>query len=120
MKWIKKAGLYALAGLASVMVLGSMTGMLLGSLGSVMEGDGFKVSFNLGLILNPATWLTGVVETALIVLLFLLFGSSTARASKRMLKSKAQRIEGALENSRFMNDKEKDELFPHKRFTKLN
>ena len=93
--------------------------MLLGSLGSVMEGDGFKVSFNLGLILNPATWLTGVVETALIVLLFLLFGSSTARASKRMLKSKAQRIEGALENSRFMNDKEKDELFPHKRFTKL-
>ena len=85
----------------------------------LIEGEGFNVAFHIGLFLAPSTWLTGAVETALLVLLFMLFGSSTAKASKRMLKSKAQRIEGALENSRFMNDKEKDDLFPHKRFTRL-
>ena len=93
--------------------------MILESAAAMMAGDGFKLAFGIGLFFNPTTWLTGVVETALVALLFMLFGSSTAKTSKRMLKSKAQRIEGALENSRFMNDKEKDELFPHKRFTRL-
>ena len=119
MDWIKKAGLYALAALVSVIILGSMTGMLMEAVTGLIEGEGFNVAFHIGLFLAPSTWLTGAVETALLVLLFMLFGSSTAKASKRMLKSKAQRIEGALENSRFMNDKEKDDLFPHKRFTRL-
>ena len=119
MDWIKKAGLYALAALVSVIILGSMTGMLMEAVSGLIEGEGFNVAFHIGLFLAPSTWLTGAVETALLVLLFMLFGSSTAKASKRMLKSKAQRIEGALENSRFMNDKEKDDLFPHKRFTRL-
>ena len=93
--------------------------MLMEAVSGLIEGEGFNVAFHIGLFLAPSTWLTGAVETALLVLLFMLFGSSTAKASKRMLKSKAQRIEGALENSRFMNDKEKDDLFPHKRFTRL-
>ena len=96
-----------------------MTGMLMEAVSGLIEGEGFNVAFHIGLFLAPSTWLTGAVETALLVLLFMLFGSSTAKATKRMLKSKAQRIEGALENSRFMNDKEKDDLFPHKRFTRL-
>ena len=102
-----------------MIILGSMTGMLMEAVSGLIEGEGFNVAFHIGLFLAPSTWLTGAVETALLVLLFMLFGSSTAKASKRMLKSKAQRIEGALENSRFMNDKEKDDLFPHKRFTRL-
>ena len=93
--------------------------MLMEAVSGLIEGEGFNVAFHIGLFLAPSTWLTGAVETALLVLLFMLFGSSTVKASKRMLKSKAQRIEGALENSRFMNDKEKDDLFPHKRFTRL-
>ena len=93
--------------------------MLMEAVSGLIEGEGFNVAFHIGLFLAPSTWLTGAVETALLVLLFMLFGSSTAKASKRMLKSKAQRIEGALENSRFMNDKEMDDLFPHKRFTRL-
>ena len=93
--------------------------MLMEAVSGLIEGEGFNVAFHIGLFLAPSTWLTGALETALLVLLIMLFVSRTAKASKRMLKSKAQRIEGALENSRFMNDKEKDDLFPHKRFTRL-
>ena len=119
MDWIKKAGLYALGALASILILGSMTGMAISGVTEMLAGNGFRIALNASVLLSPITYLTGLVETVLIALLFLVFGGSTARASKRMLKGKAKRIEGALENSRFMNDKEKNELFPHKLFTKL-
>ena len=93
--------------------------MAISGVTEMLAGNGFRIALNASVLLSPITYLTGLVETVLIALLFLVFGGSTARASKRMLKGKAKRIEGALENSRFMNDKEKNELFPHKLFTKL-
>ena len=59
MDWIKKAGLYALAALVSVIILGSMTGMLMEAVSGLIEGEGFNVAFHIGLFLAPSTWLTG-------------------------------------------------------------
>ena len=93
MDWIKKAGLYALGALASILILGSMTGMAISGVTEMLAGNGFRIALNASVLLSPITYLTGLVETVLIALLFLVFGGSTARASKRMLKGKAKRIE---------------------------
>lgn len=113
-KIIKKAALYAGLFLLSVVFFGGLISMLLGYM---ISGDG-KI-LRLSVFGEAETYLYGAIISALAVLLWLLFDNNTAKKSKRILKSKAQRIEGALENSRFMDDSERDENFPHKKFKAL-
>lgn len=116
MKLVKKIGLYAAAAILSILVLGGLVEM---SVRYLQIGGSISGAFDLTVYGDTETYLIGFLLTCLLCLLYLVFHSNTAKVSKRMLKSKAQRIEGALENSRFMTDKEKDENFPHKKFTKL-
>ena len=74
MDWIKKAGLYALGALASILILGSMTGMAISGVTEMLAGNGFRIALNASVLLSPITYLTGLVETVLIALLFLVFG----------------------------------------------
>ncbi len=113
--FLKTAGIYLLLGLLSTAVLGGLTSMAFGYLSNM--GGGF-VDF--GVYLRPSTWLYGLLETVLLVLAYMVFTPAGAKRNKRVLRGKGQRIEGALENSRFMNEAERDEYFPKKKFTKLN
>lgn len=113
--FMKKVGIYALLALLSVVLLGGATAM---AFGYILSG-GEKL-FDFTVWLSPTTWLYGLLETVLVVLAYLVLMPSGAKRSKRVLRSKAERIEGALENSRFMTDAERDEFFPRKKFTKLN
>ncbi len=115
MKIVKKMGAYGALFLFLIVFTG----------GALAMGLNFFVSGGTGQVWDPAvfldltTYLYGGVVTALMVLLYLLFDNNTAKRSKRVLKRKAERIEGALENSRFLTDKERDEYFPHKKFKAL-
>ncbi len=111
---LKKVGIYVLLGLLAVVVLGGITAMTFSYL---TNGGGF---LNFTVYASPSTWLYGVLEVILLVLAYMVFTPASAKRSKRVLRGKAQRIEGALENSRFMTDAERDEYFPKKKFTKLN
>ncbi|MBO5551137.1 MAG: type IV secretory system conjugative DNA transfer family protein [Lachnospiraceae bacterium] len=72
-------------------------------------------------IISPNTIIFGACEVAIIVVLVLVNGNtSVLRASKNMLNSKAERVEGSLENSRWMEEKERNELFPKTQFSKLS
>ncbi len=113
MKILKKVGIYAALALVSVVVLGGAVAMLLAFFTS---GGGIHPE----VFLEATTYLYGAIITVLAVLIWLLFDNNTAKKSKRILKGKAQRIEGALENSRFMEDKERDENFPRKHFNALD
>ena len=111
---LKKVGIYALLGLLAVVVFGGITAMAFGYL---LNGGSF---LNFAVYASPSTWLYGLLEVVLLTLAYMVFTPASAKRSKRVLRGKAQRIEGALENSRFMTDAERDENFPKKKFTKLN
>ena len=61
-----------------------------------------------------------VLEVAAIVLYFAIGLGTPGKNSAKMLKSKTKGIEGNLENSRFLTDKEKDDLFPKKKYNSLD
>lgn len=113
MKLLKKAVVYAVLFLVMTLILGGITAMLLGAL---FEGRSFM---NFGVFLQKNTYLYGAVESALVCLIYLMFDTNTAKRSKRILKNRAERIEGVLENSRFMTEEERDDLFPRAAFKAL-
>ena len=72
-------------------------------------------------IFSPNTLVFGAAEVAIILVAVVVNGnSSILRASKNMLNSKAERVEGSLENSRWMEERERNELFPKVQFSKLS
>lgn len=76
--------------------------------------------FDLSLLLDAMTWITGFIAVvAVSAIYFVMHGSTFGKTKKFMKGSKKDVVESSLENSRFMTDKEKDEIFPHKQFTKL-
>lgn len=117
MKIIKKALLYVVLFAIAAVVLGGLTAMLMTV---VFETQDFSNFLNFNVFLQTNTYLYGAVETALLVLGYLLFNPASSKRNKRVLRSKAERVEGALENSRFMTDSERDENFPKKKFKSLN
>lgn len=115
-----KIALSAVAGVVGIVVLGGITAMSVNTFQELMITGKIESPFlNFGVYLNLMTWFYGVIEMALLVLFSVVFSSNSFRQSKKMLKGKAKQVEGVLENSRFMTDAEKNDLFPHKRFKAL-
>lgn len=115
MKMVKKIVGYGCLILAAVVIFGGIIAMVFHYF--ALGGHGDMIDFRVFFEMN--TYLYGGIAVSLMVLLFLLFDNNTAKRSKRMLRGKAERVEGVLENSRFLTEKERDEYFPHKRFRSL-
>ena len=75
--------------------------------------------FDPWLLIDPKTYLVGFLAMCVIAVLWIVFDYDAGRRSRRMMNQKARRIEGALENSDFMSDKERDKLFKPYKYTKL-
>ncbi len=75
--------------------------------------------FDPWLLLDPMTYFIGLLGMCVIAVLWVVYDYDAGRRSRRMMKQKARRIEGALENSDFMSDKERDSLFKPYKFTTL-
>lgn len=80
----------------------------------------YATLFKPELFLELNTYGYGLLLIALMVVLYFVFSNDATRKSKRMLKTKAKGVEGALENSRFLTDKERDDLFKPYKYSKLN
>lgn len=105
---------------AAVLVIGSgVIGYLLRAfmenLDPMMRGQGF--SWDIGLLFDLKTW--GIGALTLLILWAVMWvgtGRSTGASGKGrgLLRGKADKsvVEGALENSRFLTDEERDEFFP--------
>ncbi|MEG2452406.1 MAG: type IV secretory system conjugative DNA transfer family protein [Clostridium sp.] len=116
---IKKVAAYAGAFLVVTTILGFAVNSLLTGLMPIMMGGQPGNMFDPRLLLQGSTYLYGGVTTVLITLVYLLFHVDSAKSKRRILKGKGERIEGGLENARFMDSKEKDSLFDPYQFTKL-
>ncbi len=58
------------------------------------------------------TYKYGFGLTLAAILLYQVFSNQNSKKAKRMLKGKAKGVESVLENSLFMTDKERNEIFP--------
>ena len=119
MQFIKKALkwiiLLALCGTA----IGYLANVLILSLNDILETQDYSLLWNPGLFLERNTYIYGGVVLALILVLYLIYGNNDAKRARRMMKDKAKGIEGALENSRFMTDKERNFNFKPYDYSKL-
>ena len=107
--------------LIGIVVLGSITSALMLSIENMMSTGTFGLQgVNFMQIVSPQAIIYGVSEVVIIGVLILINGNAGAlKASKRLLGGKAERVEGSLENSRWMEEQERNELFPRTQFSKL-
>ena len=107
--------------LIGIVVLGSITSALMLSIENMMSTGTFGLQgVNFMQIVSPQAIIYGVSEVVIIGVLILINGNAgTLKASKRLLGGKAERVEGSLENSRWMEEQERNELFPRTQFSKL-
>ena len=98
----------------SALFLGTLIRFLLENLSASVEGSGWR--FRWQLLAEPATWIIGVSVTVFLGVIYALNGGfSSSNKGARFLKGKGgekDRIEGSLENSRFLTDEERDKYFP--------
>ena len=97
--------------LLSSLVLGTLLRTLVESLMDL--SDGFQ--FRLAMLVEPLTWGIGVTVTAVLALLYAISGGFRGFGGKGLLGGKSgedSRVEGSLENSRFLTDRERDKYFP--------
>ncbi|MBR5116971.1 MAG: type IV secretory system conjugative DNA transfer family protein, partial [Lachnospiraceae bacterium] len=115
-KWL----LYVIGGILGVLVLGVLTNAVMSGLHFMTEGEKYRPDFSPEVVFSSASVIYGIAEMLIIGIVYVMFLSNPeSRSSKRMLNSKAERVEGALENSRWMEEKERNELFPKTEFSKL-
>ncbi|MCR5675649.1 MAG: type IV secretory system conjugative DNA transfer family protein [Lachnospiraceae bacterium] len=113
-KWL----FIGLGGLLGMFILGGLTNALMAGLGFMAAGEGYRPDFTV--FISKTSFIYGFVEALIIGVVYVMFLSNPAgNSAKRMLNSKAERVEGALENSRWMEEKERNELFPKTEFSKL-
>ena len=98
----------------SALFLGTLIRFLLENLSASVEGSGWH--FRWQLLAEPATWIIGVSIMVFLGVIYALNGGfSSSNKGARFLKGKGgekDRIEGSLENSRFLTDEERDKYFP--------
>jgi len=110
----KTIALYVAIFLISSLLLGTLVRFIVENVSASLGTDGWH--FRWKLLIEPMTWLVGVVIDLLMAAIYALNGGfRSANKGTRMLKGKGgekDRIEGSLENSRFLTDEERDKYFP--------
>ncbi len=109
---------------AGVIVLGAVSGVLLASLSEWQAGESFRVIITPQTVFGTEQLIYGLIETGILFALYIVYWlNSPAGAANRLLGGVAgdgSRVEGSLENSRWMSDKERNELFPKRYFNQLD
>ena len=118
-EWAKEADrktilLGVLIFLASALLLGTLIRFLVENISASLLGEGWH--FRAGLLIEPLTWVIGLAINLLMMTVYALNGGfrSSNRGAK-FLRGKGgekDRVEGSLENSRFLTDEERDKYFP--------
>ena len=109
-----------LGGLVGIFILGALTNAMMAGLAGSMSGEGFKPDFSPQTIFSKTSLIYGVVEVVILGIIYGVYLANPAKGvANNMLNSKADRVEGALENSRWMTEKERNELFPHTMYNSL-
>ncbi|MCL2637771.1 MAG: type IV secretory system conjugative DNA transfer family protein [Oscillospiraceae bacterium] len=107
----------------TVTVLGYFVSVLIENGSEILEANDYSLLWEPSLLFELNTYIYGGVIAGLLIALYFIYGNDSARRAKRMMKGKAKGIESALENSRFMTDKERDfnfSLFDYGKLKNIN
>ena len=104
--------LYAVLFVVSTLLCGTLVRFVMENLNASIAGESWR--FRLGLFAEGETWLIGLVINIVFFAVFALNGGFRGVGGRGLLggKGEGDRIEGSLENSRFLTDKERDKYFP--------
>ena len=120
---MKKVALNVMMAILAIIVLGAITGVLLASLNEWDAITGFHLVVTPKTLFGAEQIIYGITELGLLAGLYFIYRlSSNVDSANRLLRgrgAKNERVESSLENSRFMTDKERNELFPKSQFHKL-
>ncbi|MCD8089392.1 MAG: type IV secretory system conjugative DNA transfer family protein [Clostridiales bacterium] len=120
MKAVKKYISYAAVGLVLGLVLGWLINCAAYHLPEAVSTGKYRNMFDISLFLNINTYLMGLAVFAVFVVLFLVFGESNAKKAKKLMNTnRVNQVYAGLEDSRFMNSKERDNNFPSYNFSRL-
>ena len=112
----KKAGtllLYALIFVVGALVLGTVVRLLIENVNAIFYGEGW--TFRAHMLIEASTWGVGLVFVLVLAASYALAGGFGGTFRNGLLGGKngeGDRVEGSLENSRFLTDKERDKYFP--------
>lgn len=79
----------------------------------------FKFFWRPYLFQDIALYKTGAVAAIFSTLLFMVFNPTSAAKRRRILNAKSKAVNTNLENSRWLTDEERDQIFPPTKFNKL-
>ena len=100
--------------LVAALLMGTLVRVLIDNLGSTVEGEKWKINWHR--LIEPLTWAIGLLIVLLLGTIYAINGGfRTGNKGAAFLKGKGgekDRIEGSLENSRFLTDAERDKYFP--------
>ena len=97
--------------LVGIEVLGFFVRTAIANVNGVFAGNPLILDWHV--LIEPLTWMQGLVAVIVVALLvFVTDYRSISAKSMRDKKGMDARTEGALENSRFLTDKERDKYFP--------
>ena len=107
--------LYIVCFLVGSLILGIIVRYVVENIGSAVQGQPWR--FRFGLLLEPGTWLIGVVIAVMIFAIIAINGGfrSIGSLGRGLLGGKGAEqdvVQGSLENSRFLTDAERDKYFP--------
>ena len=110
----KTIALYIAIFVLGSLLFGTIIMVIIEALGASAAGEEYR--FRWGILIDPLTWAAGVGTIVLMSALYALNGGfRSTKKGTMMLKGKGgekDRIEGSLENSRFLTDEERDKYFP--------
>ena len=104
--------LYVFLFLGGSLLMGTIVRMSIESIGSLIGGGGWI--FRPHMLIEPLTWGIGNAIMIVFVAVFAINGGFRGSFGSGLLggKGEGDRIEGSLENSRFLTDQERDKYFP--------
>lgn len=117
----KKIVNYILLWILLCIVFGGITAFFEGAI----KGIEFKADEGVARMLTPVSLIYGSIEASLAIVLYQIFHiGGVGRRTKNVLKDserrmKSARVEGSLENARFMTEKERKEFFPETSYRSL-
>ena len=104
--------LYVFLFLGGSLLMGTIVRMSIESIGSLIGGGGWILRPHM--LIEPLTWGIGNAIMIVFVAVFAINGGFRGSFGSGLLggKGEGDRIEGSLENSRFLTDQERDKYFP--------
>lgn len=117
---MKKVIQYVVSALLATVVLGGILSNVFKNIIEAVSTSNYMLLLDFSVFADLNTYLIGLIAGALLVVLYLVFGTNTSKQAKKIMNSnKVTAVKAGLEDSRFMSAKERDNYFPATNFLKL-